>query len=74
MHVQLLVTHSDACLSNLKRDLENVGVRYCVDYMEDNPDIVESNHISQSPNILINGSLIFTEQPTLDELRTFFLG
>lgn len=74
MHVQLLVTHKDGCLPNLKRDLDAVGIDYCVDYMEDNPDIVESNHIHHSPNILINGSLIFTEQPSISELRTFFLG
>ncbi len=74
MHVQLLVDHRDTCLESLKRDLESVGINYCVDYMEDNPGIVESNHISHSPNILINGSLIFTDKPSLAELRTFFLG
>ena len=74
MHVQVLVTHKDCCLPNLQRDLEAVGIDYCVDYIEDNPDLVESNHIRHSPNILINGSLIFTEQPSISELRTFFLG
>ena len=34
MHVQLLVTHKDGCLPNLKRDLDAVGIDYCVDYME----------------------------------------
>ena len=74
MHVQILVTHTDFCLPNLKRELEDVGINYSVEYIEDNPELVESHHIRHSPNILINGSLIFRSQPSVGELRTFFLG
>lgn len=74
MHVQLLVTQTDSCLPDLKRELDDVGINYCVDYIEENPELVESHHIRHSPSILINGSLIFREQPTLRELRIFFLG
>ncbi|NQY50251.1 MAG: hypothetical protein HRT55_14635 [Colwellia sp.] len=74
MHVQILVTHTDFCLPNLKRELDDVGINYCVEYIEDNPELVESHHIRHSPNILINGSLIFRSQPSVGELRTFFLG
>jgi hypothetical protein len=74
MDVQLLVTHTDFCLPNLKRKLDDVGINYSVEYIEENPTLVESNHIRHSPNILINGSLIFRYQPTIAELRTFFLG
>ena len=74
MDVQLLVTHTDSCLPGLKRKLEDVGINYSVEYVEENLDLVESNHIRHSPNILINGSLIFRSQPTTAELRTFFWG
>ncbi len=74
MDVQLLVTQTDFCLPNLKRKLDDVGINYSVEYIEENPDLVELNHIRHSPNILINGSLIFRAQPTLAELRTFFWG
>ena len=74
MHVQLLVTHTDFCLPNLKRELEGVGVNYSVEYIEENPELVARYHIRHSPNILINGSLIFRAQPSVGELRTFFLG
>jgi len=74
MDVQLLVTQTDSCLPNLKRKLDDVGIDYSVAYIEDNVTLVESNHIRHSPNILINGSLIFRSQPTIEELRVFFLG
>ncbi|WP_057830383.1 hypothetical protein [Colwellia sp. TT2012] len=74
MHVQLLVTQTDFCLPNLMRELEDVGINYSVEYIEDNPELVASHHIRHSPNILINGSLIFRSQPSIGELRTFFLG
>ena len=73
MDVQLLVTHTDFCLPNLKRNLDEVGINYSVEYIEENPDIVASNHIRHSPNIIVNGSLIFREQPTIAELRIYFL-
>ncbi|ALO33833.1 hypothetical protein CMT41_03165 [Colwellia sp. MT41] len=74
MHVQLLVTQTDFCLPNLMRELEDVGISYSVEYIEDNPELVASHQIRHSPNILINGSLIFRSQPSIGELRTFFLG
>ncbi|PKG83032.1 hypothetical protein CXF85_11845 [Colwellia sp. 75C3] len=74
MDVQLLVTHTDPSLPGLKRNLESVGINYSVEYIEENLDLVESNHIRHSPNIFIDGSLIFRSQPTIAELRTFFLG
>jgi len=74
MDVQLLVTQTDSGLLDLKRKLDDVGIDYSVAYIEDNANLVESNHIRHSPNILINGSLIFRSQPTIAELKTFFLG
>ena len=74
MHVQILVTHTDFCLPNLKRELDGVGINYSVEYIEENPELVANHHIRHSPNILINGSLIFRTQPSAGELRTFFLG
>ncbi len=74
MHVQLLVTHTDSCLPNIKRELDDAGINYCVEYIEENPELVEFHHIRHSPNILINGSLIFRDRPSKGELQTFFLG
>lgn len=73
MHVQLLVTHTDFCIHNLQRELDNVGIQYQIDYIEDNPQQVNAYHIRHSPNIFIDGKLVFRYQPTPSELKTLLV-
>ena len=72
MNVQLLVTHNDFCIPNLEIELQNVGVDYRIDYVEDHPDLVSANNIRHSPNIFVDDKLIFRHQPSPLELKTFF--
>ncbi|MPY22744.1 thioredoxin family protein [Shewanella psychropiezotolerans] len=70
MHVQLLVTHTDFCIHNLERELNNVGIQYRIDYIEDNPKQMNANHIRHSPSIFIEDKLVFRYQPSPTELKT----
>ena len=72
MDVQLLVTKNDFSTSNIESEFQNMGVAYHVDYIENHADIVQSHHIRHSPNILINGNLLFRNQPGPQQLARFF--
>ncbi len=72
MNVQLLVTHTDFCLPNLECELKNIGVKYHIDYIEDNAELVNANNIRHSPNIFVDNKLVFRYQPTPTELQAFF--
>ena len=74
MDVQLLVTKTDFCLPNLECEFKSIGIDYHVEYIEDNPDLVDQNHIRHSPNIFVNNKLVFRHQPTTSELRSYFKG
>jgi len=72
MRVQLLVTKTDFNLPNLKREFKGIGISYEVEYIEENPELVASLNIRHSPNILVDGSLVFQRQPSESELKEFF--
>lgn len=72
MDVQLLVTKTDFCLPNLRREMKVVGVECHVDFIEDNPSLVEQNNIRHSPSIFVDSKLAFRHQPTVTELRAYF--
>jgi hypothetical protein len=74
MRVQILVTKTDFNLPNLEKELQDLGVDYQVDYVEENPEIVSALNIRHSPNILVNGQLAFQRQPSESELREYFAG
>jgi len=72
MRVQLLVTKTDFCIPNLENELRDVGINYEIDYVEENPDLVAAHNIRHSPNIFVDGKLVFRRQPTERELKDFF--
>ncbi len=74
MKVQLLVTKTDFNLSNLENEFQDLGVDYKVTYVEEHPELVSSLNIRHSPNILVDGELVFQHQPSESELRSYFLG
>ncbi|PAJ73621.1 hypothetical protein CJF42_14850 [Pseudoalteromonas sp. NBT06-2] len=72
MKVQILVTQNDFCIQNLECEFQSVGVNYQIDYIEDHPELVSENNIRHSPNIFVDGKLIFRHQPTTSELQVYF--
>lgn len=71
MKVQLLVTKTDFNLANLENELKELGVKYEVDYVEENPELVAALNIRHSPNIIVNGKLVFQRQPSEGELKAY---
>lgn len=72
MRVQLLVTKTDFNLPNLENELKDLGVKYEVEYVEENPQLVAALNIRHSPNIIVDGRLVFQCQPSEGELKTYF--
>jgi len=72
MLVQILVTQTDFCIHNLECEFQTVGVDYQIDYIEDHPELVSKNCIRHSPNIFVDGKLVFRHQPTTSELQAYF--
>ena len=73
MDVTLLVTKSDFSTSNLEAELKNLGIEFKVQYIENHPELVSTYQIRHSPNIFVNGNLIFRTQPTPEQLKAYFL-
>ena len=71
MDITLLVTHTDFSLKNLRCELQNLGLDYHVEFIEDNPELVESHKIRHSPNVFVDGELAFRDQPSPQELRRY---
>ena len=74
MEITLLVTHDDFSLKNLKHELQNLGLDYRVEYIEDNPELVASHQIRHSPNVFVDGELAFRDQPSPQALRRYLDG
>nr|WP_067293558.1 hypothetical protein [Marinobacterium profundum] len=72
MRVQLLVTKTDFSVANIEREFRDLGVGYQVNYLEDHPELISRHNIRHSPNILIDGELVFRHQPTENELKAYF--
>jgi predicted thioredoxin/glutaredoxin len=74
MKVQLLVTKNDFNLSNLENEFRNLGIAYQVDFVEEHPEMVSALNIRHSPNIIVDGELVFQRQPSESELKAYFNG
>ncbi len=72
MDVTLLVTKTDFCVANLECELDSIGVAYHIEYIENHPELVNAHQIRHSPNVFVDGKLIFRYQPTTDELKGIF--
>ena len=71
MRVQLLVTKTDFNLPNLENELKDLGVKYEVEYVEEQPELVAALNIRHSPNIIVDGKLAFQRQPSEGELKAY---
>lgn len=73
MRVQLLVTKTDFNLPNIENELKDLDINYDVEYVEDHPELVSALNIRTSPNIIVDGKVIFQRQPTESELKAYFM-
>ena len=72
MKVEIGVTRSCHHCSILEVELKKLGVPYSVRYLEDDIEIQKKYDIKGSPNILVDGELVFRGMPTISELEKYF--
>lgn len=69
MEIQLVCTRGCSHRLNLERELRELGVPYQLIFVEDQPDLAARLGIRHSPNIVIDGVLVYSGQPDEVELR-----
>jgi glutaredoxin len=68
MNVKIIATRACSHRPNLERELRDLGVSYQLLFVEDQPEIAERFNIRHSPNLVINGAVVFRGQPSESEL------
>lgn len=72
MDVLMLATKSCSHCKNFSRELKDIKIEHRVLYCDDEPDLVKKYGIRHSPNLIVNGEVVFRKQPTESELRKYF--
>ncbi|PCJ88855.1 MAG: thioredoxin family protein [Thiotrichaceae bacterium] len=72
MNVMIMATKNCSHCKNFSRELDDIGIEHDVVYCDDNPELVQKYGIRHSPNMIVNGEVVFRKQPTEGELKEFF--
>jgi hypothetical protein len=72
MDVMIIATKDCTHRHNLEKELECLGILHHVYFVEDHADLVEKYAIRHSPNLIVDGEVVFRSQPTEAELHAFF--
>ena len=72
MDVLILATKGCSHCKNFSRELDDIGIEHHVLYCDDEPELIQKHGIRHSPNLIVNGEVVFRRQPTEGELREFF--
>jgi len=72
MDVIIAVTKSCQHCAILQRELDEMQVAYRVHYLEEHPEWVDKFGLKGSPNVIVDGNLVFRKMPEISDLRTFF--
>ena len=72
MNVLIMATKDCSHSKNFSRELDDIGIEHHVIYCDDEPALVKKYGIRHSPNLIVNGEVVFRRQPTEAELREYF--
>lgn len=72
MNVEIAVTRSCHHCPILEEELKKMGIPYSIRYVEDDAALQAKYNIRGSPNILVDGELVFRGMPSLSTLRAYF--
>ncbi len=64
MNVLILATKNCSHRTILEKNLNDLGVKYQTTYVEDDPETMEKYQIQNSPNLILNGEVVFRASPT----------
>ena len=70
MNVMIIATKSCNHRSAMEHELQDLGVKYHVVYVEDDPKVVAKYAIRHSPNLIINDEVVCRRLPSEGELKT----
>ncbi len=73
MDVAIVATRDCAHYSGVAKALEALGIDYRVVFVEDDPDLARRLGIRHSPNLVVDGKVVFRHPPTEEELRKALL-
>lgn len=63
MEILILATKDCSHRPILEKRLQEMDVNYKVEYVEDEPEEMKKYQIHNSPNIIVNGNLVFRASP-----------
>jgi rhodanese-related sulfurtransferase/glutaredoxin len=72
MNVMIIATKDCTHRQNMEKELEFLGIPYHLHFVEDHADLAAKFSIRHSPNLIVDGAVVFRRQPTGTELRALF--
>ena len=72
MDVMIIATKACMHRVSLEKELECLHIPYRVCFVEDCDDLVQKFSIRHSPNLIVDGEVVFRKQPTEVELHAYF--
>ncbi len=72
MIVEIAVTKTCHHCPLIEAELKKLGIPYSIRYMEDDVELQNKHNIKGSPNILVDGELVFRGMPAISDLRAYF--
>lgn len=72
MEVMIIATSGCSHCVNLSKELDDIGIEHRVVYAEDEMELCQKLAIRHSPNLVVDGEVIYRRQPTEHELREYF--
>jgi len=73
MDVVIIATKACSHCQNMTKELQNLGIEHRILYAEEEPDLCSSLDIRHSPNLVVDGKVIFRCQPSEEELHEYFI-
>ncbi|QKT04157.1 thioredoxin family protein [Ectothiorhodospiraceae bacterium 2226] len=72
MDVKVIATRTCTHRPNLERELRDLDIDYELVIVEERPEVIQQYAIRHSPNLVLDDQVVFRNQPSEGELRSFF--
>ncbi len=72
MNVEPAVTKTCHYCPIIEAELKKLGIPYSIRYVEEDVEFQKKHKIKGSPNILVDGELVFRGMPAISDLRAYF--
>lgn len=72
MDVIIIATKACSHCLNMSNELNDIGIEHRIVYAEEDPGLCKDLSIRHSPNLVVDGDVVFRCQPSEQELQKFF--